>query len=89
MLYSKNGSIPGPETDGTPGWVEVPDPPVPGEGEETVWWCPPGWIVRPIQPAPIEGHVWKWQQTAFEWGSFPIPEPEPVPDPVVDETPLE
>ena len=29
MLYSKDGSIPKPETDGTEGWVEVPDPPIP------------------------------------------------------------
>ena len=27
MLYSKNGSIPQPETDGTNGWIEVPDMP--------------------------------------------------------------
>lgn len=73
MLYSKNGSIPGPETDGTEGWVEVSDPPIPGEGQETVWWCPPGWVVRPVQPAPIDGHVWKWQQSIEEWGSFLVP----------------
>ena len=42
MLYSKNGSIPKPETDGTEGWVEVPNPPEVPEGKELVWWCPPG-----------------------------------------------
>ena len=50
MLYSKNGSIPKPETDGTEGWIEVPDEPIAGEGQEVVWWCPPGWVVRPIKP---------------------------------------
>ena len=38
MLYSKNGSIPKPQTDGTEGWVEVPDEPTAPEGKEVVWW---------------------------------------------------
>ena len=75
-LYSKNGSIPKPETDGTPGWVEVPEPPVPGPGEETVWWCPPGWVVRPVEPAPVEGYVWKWSQSEEKWVDYQV-EPEP------------
>jgi hypothetical protein len=75
-LYSKNGSIPKPETDGTPGWVEVPEPPVPGKGEETVWWCPPGWVVRPVEPAPVEGYVWKWSQSETQWVEYQI-DPEP------------
>ena len=51
MLFrSKNGSIPKPQTDGTEGWVEVPEAPTAGEGQEVVWWCPPGWVVRPIKP---------------------------------------
>ena len=37
MLYSKDGSIPKTETDGTDGWVEVPDFPIPPEGMEVVW----------------------------------------------------
>ena len=66
-LYSKDGSIPKPETDGTDGWVEVPEPPLPGPGEETVWWCPPGWVVRPVEPAPVEGGVWGWSQSDGKW----------------------
>jgi hypothetical protein len=90
MLYSKDGSIPKLETDGTEGWVEVPDPPIPPEGMETVWWCPPGWVVRPPQPAPEEGYVWKWTQTEEQWNKYaldpvsppnPTPEPTPTPDP--------
>ena len=38
MLYSKNGSIPKPETDGTEGWVQVPDAPDCPEGMEVIWW---------------------------------------------------
>ena len=58
MLYSKNGSIPKPETDGTEGWIEVPDAPVAGEGQEVVWVYPPGWIVRDVMPPTREGYQW-------------------------------
>lgn len=72
-LYSKNGSIPKDHTDGTDGWVEVPEPWTPGPGEEIVWWCPPGWVVRPVEPAPVEGHVWKWSQSEVQWVLSPAP----------------
>ena len=64
-LYSKNGSIPKPETDGTPGWIEVPEPPFAAEGLEVVWWYPPGWVVRPVAPGPD----WSWSQSQGEWVS--------------------
>jgi hypothetical protein len=80
-LYSKNGSIPKDQTDGTDGWVEVPEPPLPGPGEETVWWCPPGWVVRPVEPAPVEGYVWKWSQSEEKWVDYPIPTDPPAPTP--------
>lgn len=63
MLYSKNGSIPKPETDGTDGWVEVPEPPVAPAGKEVVWWCPPGWVVRDLQP----GENYSWSQSEERW----------------------
>ena len=63
MLYSKNGSIPMPETDGTEGWIEVPDAPVAPEGKEVVWWYPPGWVVRAPQPGPN----WTWAQSDERW----------------------
>ena len=89
MLYSKDGSIPKTETDGTDGWVEVPDPPVPPEGMEVVWWCPPGWVVRP--PMPVEaGYYFKWSQTEEQWMRFaddPAPDPTPTPDPGPSPTP--
>jgi len=43
-MYSKNGSIPKPETDGTEGWIEVPNAPEAPEGKEVIWWYPPGWV---------------------------------------------
>ena len=66
-LYSKLGSIPKTDTDGTEGWEEVPLPPTPGPGEELVWWCPPGWVVRPVMPDPVEGHCWSWSQSETKW----------------------
>ena len=63
MLYSKNGSIPMPETDGTEGWIEVPDAPVAPDGKEVVWWYPPGWVVRDPQPT----GSWAWNQSNQEW----------------------
>ena len=73
MLYSKNGSIPKPETDGTDGWIEVPDMPKAPEGKEVVWWYPPGWVIRDPMPPTREGYVWKWSQTHEEWNEYALP----------------
>ena len=69
-LYSKNGSIPKPETDGTEGWVEVPNPPEVPEGKELVWWCPPGWVIRDPKPAATETTDWSWSQSNEEWVEY-------------------
>ena len=79
MLYSKLGSIPKPETDGTDGWIEVPEPPVAGDGEEVVWWYPPGWVVRPICPNE-PGMNYNWSQSSGQWVSTPMESVEPAPD---------
>jgi hypothetical protein len=63
MLYSKLGSIPKPETDGTEGWIEVPEAPEAPEGKEVVWWFPPGWVIRDPKP---EGD-WNWSQSEERW----------------------
>jgi hypothetical protein len=70
MLYSKNGSIPKPETDGTEGWIEVPDAPEASEGKEVVWWYPPGWVVRDTKP---EGN-WSWSQSQEQWVEYTVQE---------------
>lgn len=62
-MWSKNGSIPQEQTDGTDGWIEVPDMPVAPEGKEVVWWYPPGWVIRDPKP---EGN-WSWSQTEEKW----------------------
>lgn len=60
MLYSKNGSIPKPETDGTEGWIEVADAPEATEGQEIIWCFPPGWIVRDVMPPVRDGYQWAY-----------------------------
>ena len=77
MLYSKNGSYPKPETDGTEGWIEVPEPPFAGDGIEVVWWYPPGWVARPVKPADEEGFLWKWSQSEGCWNKHAIDRDEP------------
>ena len=74
MLYSKNGSIPKPETDGTDGWVEVEDQPEVPEGKELIWWSPPGWVIREPKPADEEGFVWKWSQSSEMWVKYQLPQ---------------
>ena len=74
MLYSKNGSIPKPQTDGTDGWIEVPEPPTAADGQEVVWWFPPGWVVRPVKPADEAGFVWNWSQSNEAWVKSVLPE---------------
>ena len=59
-MYSKNGSIPKPETDGTEGWIEVADAPEAPEGKEVIWCFPPGWIVRDVMPTVRDGYQWSY-----------------------------
>jgi hypothetical protein len=71
MLYTKNGSIPKPETDGTEGWIEVGMPPEAPEGTEVVWlnWR---WLIRDPKPADREGYRWKWNDDAGQWIEYTL-----------------
>lgn len=72
-MFSKNGSIPKPETDNTEGWIEVPDQPECPEGKEVVWWYPPGWVIRDPKP---EGY-WSWSQSIEQWVEY-VPQIEEI-----------
>ena len=65
-LYTKNGSIPSPQTDGTDGWVLVGDKPACPDGQEVVWlnW---EWIVRDPKPTDSEGYQWNWVHIDQDW----------------------
>lgn len=72
MLYTKNGSIPKPETDGTEGWLEVPDAPEAPEDKEVVWlnWR---WLIRDPKPVDREGYRWKWNDDQGQWIEYQLP----------------
>ena len=74
MLYSKNGSVPKPQTDGTEGWIEVPDAPDCPAGKEVVWWYPPGWVIRDPKPEEREGYKWSWSQSSEQWVEYALPQ---------------
>jgi hypothetical protein len=73
MYWTKNGSIPSQETDGTEGWQQAPSPPteIP-EGKELVWlnW---EWIIRDPKPADRAGYQWNWNHSDKTWveGAYP------------------
>jgi hypothetical protein len=66
MLFSKNGSYPKPETDGTEGWVEVPDAPEVPEGKELAW-LNGEWVVRDPKPEDRPGYQWNWAHDGLAW----------------------
>lgn len=74
-MFSKNGSIPKAETDGTDGWIEVADAPLCPEGKEVVWWYPPGWVIRDPKPA---GN-WSWSQSQEQWVEYVVPDIVDIP----------
>ena len=73
-MFSKNGSIPKAETDGTDGWIEVADAPECPAGKEVVWWYPPGWVIRDPKP---EGN-WSWSQSQEQWVEYVLPDVQTV-----------
>jgi hypothetical protein len=79
-MFSKNGSIPKTETDGTEGWIEVPDQPECPEGKEVIWWFPPGWIVRDLKP---EGN-WSWSQSEERWVEYTVQNIQAIDIPVLE-----
>jgi hypothetical protein len=67
QYWTKNGSIPSTETDGTEGWQQAPSPPtdVP-DGKELVWlnW---EWLIRDPKPVDRVGYQWNWQHEGKTW----------------------
>ena len=67
QYWTKHGSIPSTETDGTEGWQHAPSPPtdIP-DGKELVWlnW---EWIIRDPKPADRAGWQWNWQHEGKTW----------------------
>jgi hypothetical protein len=86
-LYTKNGSIPSPQTDGTDGWVLVGDKPACPDGKEVVWlnW---EWVVRDPKPEDRPGYQWNWVHGTRSWVESEFPSTIEVPQVAVTQ-PLE
>lgn len=67
MLYSKNGSIPSTETDGTEGWQQAPAPPAEVPANKEVVWLNWEWIIRDPKPADRAGWQWNWNHADRAW----------------------
>ena len=72
-MWTKNGSIPQEQTDGTEGWLEVGMPPECPEGKEVVWlnWR---WLIRDPKPVDREGYRWKWNDDQGQWIEYQLPQ---------------
>jgi hypothetical protein len=71
QYWTKNGSIPSTETDGTEGWQQAPSPPADlPDGKELVWlnW---EWIVRDHKPQDRAGYQWNWNHADMAWVESP------------------
>lgn len=71
-MWTKNGSIPQEQTDGTEGWLDVGMPPAPVDGKEIAWinWQ---WVIRDPKPTDRDGYRWKWNHDAMQWIEYQLP----------------
>lgn len=88
QYWTKNGSIPSTETDGTEGWQQAPSPPtdIP-DGKELVWlnW---EWIIRDPKPADRAGWQWNWNHADRAWVESAW-QTSPAEPPSIDLTPID
>ena len=67
MYWTKNGSIPSQETDGTEGWQQAPAPPAEVPANKEVVWLNWEWIIRDHKPADRAGWQWNWNHADRAW----------------------
>jgi hypothetical protein len=67
MYWTKNGSIPSQETDGTEGWQQAPAPPAEVPANKEVVWLNWEWIIRDPKPADRAGWQWNWNHADRAW----------------------
>ena len=58
QYWTKNGSIPSTETDGTEGWQPAPEPPTDVPENHEVIWASGAWHI--LTPKPTEPGTWRW-----------------------------
>ena len=67
QYWTKNGSIPSTETDGTEGWQQAPAPPAEVPADKELVWLNWEWIIRDPKPADREGWQWNWNHADRAW----------------------
>jgi hypothetical protein len=67
QYWTKNGSIPSTETDGTEGWQQAPAPPTEVPADKEVVWLNWEWIIRDPKPADRAGYQWNWNHADRAW----------------------
>jgi len=67
QYWTKNGSIPSTETDGTEGWQPAPEPPTDVPTDKELVWLNWEWLIRDPKPADRAGWQWNWQHESRTW----------------------
>ena len=67
QYWTKNGSIPSTETDGTEGWQPAPEPPTDVPADKELVWLNWEWIIRDFKPTDRAGWQWNWQHESRTW----------------------
>ena len=67
QYWTKNGSIPSTETDGTEGWQPAPEPPTDVPADKELVWLNWEWIIRDPKPADRAGWQWNWNHADRAW----------------------
>jgi hypothetical protein len=67
QYWTKNGSIPSTETDGTEGWQPASEPPAEVPDDKELVWLNWEWIIRDPKPQDRAGWQWNWQHESRTW----------------------
>ena len=67
QYWTKNGSIPSTETDGTEGWQPAPEPPTDVPTDKELVWLNWEWIIRDPKPQDRAGYQWNWNHADRAW----------------------
>jgi len=67
QYWTKNGSIPCTETDGTEGWQQAPAPPADVPQDKELVWLNWEWMIRDPKPVDRLGWQWNWRHDDKTW----------------------
>jgi len=84
QYWTKNGSIPSTQTDGTEGWQQAPAPPAEVPADKELVWLNWEWIIRDPKPQDRAGWQWNWQHEDKMWVECVWGVVEPVIEPLAN-----